>query len=212
MIVNRCAPALMLGASILLGGPVSAQQPRALTAADYARAEKFMPYNTAPLVLHAVEHAVWLPDGKLSYCTHAASGHERVLLDPRRWSRDVQAAHCPKTEAPNPNESVSPDKTRAVFVRNYNLWVRDVASGRERQLTADGEKDFGYATDNPGWEHSDRAIVAWSPVALASTSWPLASISRTCSRCELSARLNGPVWIRSRIARWRLASGVSPTP
>jgi dipeptidyl-peptidase-4 len=163
MIVNRYAPGLMLGASIFLGAPVPAQQPRALTAADYARAEKFMPYNTAPLVLHAVEHAVWLPDGKLSYCTHTASGHERVLLDPRHWSRDVQAAHCPKTEAPNPDESLSPDKTRAVFVRNYNLWVRDVASGRERQLTADGEKDFGYATDNPGWEHSDRAIVAWSP-------------------------------------------------
>lgn len=163
MIVNRCAAALMLAASILWAGPVSAQQPRALTAADYARAEKFMPYDTAPLVLHTVEHAVWLPDGKLSYCTHAASGRERVLLDPRGWSRDVQAAPCPKTEAPNPNESLSPDKTRAVFVRNYNLWVRDAASGRERQLTTDGEKDFGYATDNPGWEHSDRAIVAWSP-------------------------------------------------
>lgn len=163
MIVNRCVPRLMLGMSILLGGPVTAQPPRTLTAEDYARAEKFMPYHTAPLVLHAVEHAAWLPSGKLSYCTNTTSGPELVVLDPRRWSRDVQAGRCSKSEAPNADESVSPDKKRVVFVRNYNLWVRVVASGRERQLTTDGEKDFGYATDNPGWEHGDRAIVAWSP-------------------------------------------------
>ncbi len=24
-------------------------------------------------------------------------------------------------------------------------------------------KDFGYATDNPGWNHSDQAVVSWSP-------------------------------------------------
>ena len=34
---------------------------------------------------------------------------------------------------------------------------------RRRQLTTDGVKDFGYATDNAGWTSSDRAIVFWSP-------------------------------------------------
>jgi len=48
------------------------------------------------------------------------------------------------------------------FVRNSNLWLRD-ASGKETQLTNDGVKDFGYATDNAGWRKSDRAIVLWSP-------------------------------------------------
>jgi hypothetical protein len=38
-----------------------------------------------------------------------------------------------------------------------------VSSGKETQLTADGVKDFGYATDNAGWQSSDRAIVLWSP-------------------------------------------------
>jgi Tol biopolymer transport system component len=41
--------------------------------------------------------------------------------------------------------------------------VRDVATGRETQLTRDGVKDFGYATDNAGWARSDRPIVRWSP-------------------------------------------------
>lgn len=57
----------------------------------------------------------------------------------------------------------SPDGKRTAFIRDYNLWVRDVASGKETQLTTDGEKDYGYATDNAGWKKSDRPIVLWSP-------------------------------------------------
>ena len=49
------------------------------------------------------------------------------------------------------------------FIREYNLWVRDVASGKETQLTTDGVKDFSYALDNAGWEKSDRPILLWSP-------------------------------------------------
>jgi dienelactone hydrolase/Tol biopolymer transport system component len=58
---------------------------------------------------------------------------------------------------------LSPDKKRAAYIKDYNLWVRDVATGNETQLTTDGIKDFGYATDNAGWKSSDRAILAWSP-------------------------------------------------
>jgi dipeptidyl aminopeptidase/acylaminoacyl peptidase len=57
----------------------------------------------------------------------------------------------------------SPDGRSEAFVRDWNLWLRDVASGQETQLTRDGSTDFGYATDNAGWIHSDRAIVVWSP-------------------------------------------------
>ncbi|MBA17545.1 MAG: S9 family peptidase [Sphingomonas sp.] len=58
---------------------------------------------------------------------------------------------------------LSPDGKRAVFIRDWNLWVRDTSTGAERQLTTDGVQDFGYATDNAGWKHSDQAIVIWSP-------------------------------------------------
>jgi len=61
------------------------------------------------------------------------------------------------------NEELSPDGKKAAFIKEYNLWVRDVATGKETQLTTDGVKDFGYATDNAGWRHSDRPILAWSP-------------------------------------------------
>lgn len=88
----------------------------------------------------------------------------------KRWVCDLQASICvaetkstkPGAAAP-PEEEFSPDGKRAAFIRDYNLWVRDVASGKETQLTTDGIKDFGYATDNAGWIHSDRPILLWSP-------------------------------------------------
>ena len=58
---------------------------------------------------------------------------------------------------------LSPDKQSEAFIRNWNLWVRDLATGKETQLTTDGAKDFGYATDNAGWIHTDRAVLNWSP-------------------------------------------------
>jgi dipeptidyl-peptidase 4 len=57
---------------------------------------------------------------------------------------------------------VSPDKTKAAFIRDWNLWVRDLATGKETQLTTDGVKDYGYATDNAGWQMSDNPILVWS--------------------------------------------------
>ncbi|MFT4024767.1 MAG: DPP IV N-terminal domain-containing protein [Flavihumibacter sp.] len=61
------------------------------------------------------------------------------------------------------NEVVSPDGKKIAFIRNYNLWVRNTETNTETQLTTDGQKDFGYATDNAGWTNSDRAVLKWSP-------------------------------------------------
>ncbi len=62
-----------------------------------------------------------------------------------------------------PPLTMSPDGTKGAFIRDWNLWVRDVATGAERQLTTDGVENFGYATDNAGWRKSDRAVLLWSP-------------------------------------------------
>jgi dipeptidyl aminopeptidase/acylaminoacyl peptidase len=87
----------------------------------------------------------------------------------QNWKCDLQANTCasegkPAEPAATPSPEVkSPDGKSAAFIRDWNLWVRDIAGGKETQLTTDGIKDFGYATDNAGWIHSDRAIVLWSP-------------------------------------------------
>jgi dipeptidyl aminopeptidase/acylaminoacyl peptidase len=61
------------------------------------------------------------------------------------------------------NENLSPNGKRAVFIRDHNLWLRDLASNEESQLTTDGIKDFGYATNNAGWVRRDSPVVTWAP-------------------------------------------------
>ena len=60
-------------------------------------------------------------------------------------------------------EVLSPDRAKAAFIKDYNLWVKDIKTNEQKQLTTDGIKDFGYATDNAGWTSSDGAILRWSP-------------------------------------------------
>ena len=61
------------------------------------------------------------------------------------------------------NEVLSPDGSKAVFLKDYNLWVRDVTTNNLTQLTTDGVQYFGYATDNAGWRKSDNPVLRWSP-------------------------------------------------
>ena len=61
------------------------------------------------------------------------------------------------------NSSTSPDGARAAFIRDNNLWVKDLVTGRETPLTSDGVRDFGYATNNAGWTKSDSPVLTWSP-------------------------------------------------
>lgn len=110
------------------------------------------------------------PDAKFVFVTAAR----------KRYKCDVQGNSCVIDESaaparagapagggfrggPGGGGSTSPDGKKSVFIKNYNLWLKDVATGKETQLTIDGVENFGYATDNAGWKHSDRAIVTWSP-------------------------------------------------
>src|ERR1700723_3004851 len=86
-----------------------------------------------------------------------------VFLGPRRFVCDRSGATCTPQNGDPENEALSPDGKRAAFIRDWNLWVRDAATGAETQLTRDGVKDFGYATDNAGWATTDRPVVLWSP-------------------------------------------------
>jgi len=58
---------------------------------------------------------------------------------------------------------LSPDGKLSAFIKDWNLWVKNTETKQEKQLTTDGVKDFGYATDNAGWKSSDAAILIWSP-------------------------------------------------
>ena len=207
-------------ALLLLAAPLAAQQPRQLTADDYARAERFLGARTVPLVTGVGVQPTWLPDGRFWYRTTAPTGTAFVIVDPargtrgaafdqdrlaaalaaasggrvaggqlpfrsfelskdsrtmtvsvqnRRWTCSLEQYTCAPADstgtaagAPE-HSSVSPDGTKAAFIRDYNLWVKDLVTGRESQLTTDGVKDFGYATNNAGWVHDDSPVLTWSP-------------------------------------------------
>ena len=88
----------------------------------------------------------------------------QFTVDNRRVTCDRSGESCKAEERGGPrNEVLSPDRRLAAFIRDWNLWVREAATGKETQLTTDGVKDYGYATDNAGWRKSDRTVVKWSP-------------------------------------------------
>jgi dipeptidyl-peptidase 4 len=159
--------------------PVESQQP-VVTAADYARAERFLRDNVAPLTFGVGVQPVWISGDRFGYRNRTTGGSEFILVDPARGTRVVCSPETDRcggalddrelarlremsSRGPGRAEVVSPDGKRAAFIRAFNLWVRDVATGRETQLTTDGIKDFGYATDNAGWVRSDRPVLVWSP-------------------------------------------------
>ncbi len=167
---------LSLTIALFLFAPTAFAQttaPRVLTAADYDRAAQMLGFNTNQLVdRSAAIRPTFLPDGRFYYRVLTTTGSEYVLINPADGSRktgaDLNALGAANLEPkmkiePNPLGVISPDKTREAYIKNYNLWMRDLNTGKETQLTVDGEKNFGYATDNAGWVHSDRAILVWSP-------------------------------------------------
>jgi dipeptidyl aminopeptidase/acylaminoacyl peptidase len=186
MMRRTSVPSLALALSgSLLAAPVLARAQtstpaRQLTDADYARAEKFLSYSTTPLVARTGVQPTWLEGDRFWYRVRQLDGTSpMIVVDPAKGTKSncaASAAACagipvpsappaaaarrPRARAP---ETLSPDGKKAAFIRDWNLWVRDVASNTETQLTKDGVKDFGYATDNAGWIHSDRAILTWSP-------------------------------------------------
>ena len=216
---------------------LAAQQPKTITAADYARAEKSMGYNTNSLVTGGYVSPNWMAGDRFWYREATPRGAEFLLVDPargtkapafnhakvaaalsavsgerytadslpffsielsddghtvsfdaggRHYSCDVGGDKCTDTGAATGSGmprgfgrgfgrgggqmaskgepmNVSPDGSKGAFIRDWNLWVRDMHTGAEHQLTQDGVENFGYATDNAGWKHTDQAIGLWSP-------------------------------------------------
>src|SRR4051794_26604537 len=81
-----------LAATLLALASASAQQK--YTTADYQRAEKFMGYNTTPLVLRSGVRPNWLPDERFWYRITTAEGAEFILVDPAKGTRTPAFDHA----------------------------------------------------------------------------------------------------------------------
>ena len=139
----------------------------------YEQAVQFLGSNTRSLVDRSGVRPVWLDDGTFWYSVATPSGREYVLINPADGSRktatsqkDLLGDSAKKPVVRRRRSSLgipSPDKKKEAFIRDWNLWVKDLATQKETQLTTDGIENFGYATDNAGWRKSDRPILLWSP-------------------------------------------------
>jgi dipeptidyl aminopeptidase/acylaminoacyl peptidase len=103
-------------------------------------------------------------DGKFLQVA-ANKKHWKISLADYTVTEDMTTAAPiqPKPRSMKGDEVLSPDGTKAAFIKEYNLWVKEISTGKLTQLTTDGVQYFGYATDNAGWKHSDAAILKWSP-------------------------------------------------
>lgn len=144
-----------------------------LTAEAYKQAESKLSFNTSPHIDRMNVRPSWESDEKFWYRNLVKDGQEFVLYDIAKKKRatfgsksELDQLLKEKVEAPSYNwrkEILSPDKKKVVFIKDWNLWVRNLVSGEEKQLTTDGVENYGYATDNAGWRQSERPIVLWSP-------------------------------------------------
>jgi dipeptidyl aminopeptidase/acylaminoacyl peptidase len=88
----------------------------------------------------------------------------KLSVKAKSYQCDLETYLCNLDElAQKSDENVSPDGKQAVFIRANNLWLRDLTTDKESQLTTDGVKDFGYATNNAGWVRRDSPVVTWAP-------------------------------------------------
>jgi dipeptidyl-peptidase-4 len=163
---------IALAITSIAGFTATAQSDKkVLTTTDYDQATKALGPIVNKLVYRYNVNPNWLPDGRFWYSVAVDGGREFVLINPADGSRKTGADK--KSILPDDKpaqggkgnflESLSPDGKKAAFIKDWNLWVRDVETKKETQLTFDGVKDYGYATDNAGWTHSDRPIMLWSP-------------------------------------------------
>jgi dipeptidyl aminopeptidase/acylaminoacyl peptidase len=106
---------------------------------------------------------------RLPFTTFDLSADARTLtatIRGARWRCDLTAYTCaeqPRGVAAPANARLAPDGAWAVFIREHDLWAREMATGTDRRLTTDGQPDFGYATNNAGWVHGPDPVVTWSP-------------------------------------------------
>ena len=77
---------------------------------------------------------------------------------------DIIEEELPIETKPSVNylEIVSPNKKKSIYIKDHNLWLKDLTTKISKQLTFNGYENYGYATNNAGWIKNDRPVLKWS--------------------------------------------------
>ena len=166
---NRIMPLLII--FLLISNLSHGQSTKTFTDTDYKHAAEMLYNNVSKLINNDIRPE-WLPDGKLWYRSMTENHVEYKLFNPADGKIETassskelfaKVSFNPEAAKGSPNEVLSPDGKYAAYIRDWNLWIKEISTGKEKALTSDGKENFGYATDNAGWKHSDRPVLMWSP-------------------------------------------------
>jgi dipeptidyl-peptidase-4 len=166
---SRIIPVLIV--ILFTTGLSSGQNPKTFTDADYRHAAEMLSANVSKLIDNDIRPE-WLPDGRIWYKSMTKDRVEFKLFNPADGKKETVASRKELfakvalkqgAVSGSRNEVFSPDGKYAAFIRGWNLWIRETATGSEKALTSDGVENFGYSTDNAGWKHSNKPILSWSP-------------------------------------------------
>ena len=120
--------AIAILAASIISAPLLARQQPAVTADDYARAERFLAPAVTPLVSGGSVAAAWLPDDRFWYRNALPTGAEFILVDPVRKTR---------TRCRNQNHGYG--TASAYMMRRrwdyFVKWLQGVEPPKEYQMT-----------------------------------------------------------------------------
>ena len=131
---------------------------------DYDRASRHLSKNLNKYLNNTITSQQWDNENFFLYSVKTEKKIESFKID---LKSNKKKAFKNKFKIKNPysinrNEFISPNGFLAAFIDNYNLWIRDLKTNELTQLTFDGEKNYGYATNNAGWIKTDGPVLKWS--------------------------------------------------
>ena len=127
----------------------------------YENASKHLPQNLNKYVKNNLTSQKWI-DNNLYFNVKSDNTIKSYKIDAE--TLEIIEEELPDETRPSVNylEIVSPNKKKSIYIKNYNLWIRDLTTKKTKQLTFNGYKDYGYATNNAGWIKNDRPVLKWS--------------------------------------------------
>ncbi len=94
------------------------------------------------------------------------SGALSFLAFDKAWFYDGNGQVTERAAAAEAStELAAPDGSAVAFLRDYDIWVRDLKTGKERQLTKDGERYYAYGMAADVFRRGGRLEARWSPDA-----------------------------------------------
>ena len=131
---------------------------------DYDRASRHLSKNLNKYLNNTITSQQWDNENFFLYSVKTEKKIESFKID---LKSNKKKASRNKFKIKNPysinrNEFISPNGFLAAFIDDYNLWIRDLKTNELTQLTFDGEKNYGYATNNAGWIKTDGPVLKWN--------------------------------------------------